>query len=130
MFGKRGDYMGWYGTSCHYKSGKDYVEQELLPDLAQSGEVLAYAITRGAAYVALRRSDDSVIAVVCLIRQNDGEWLCKILDESCGPVADNCPKRLLSLLSWPAPSESAESWRDRCAAKFKTPVAWRGRARI
>lgn len=66
--------------------------------------------------------DDTGFGIVCLTTGNCGH---KLIGEDCGPCEDRCPKKLLEMLRWPAPSEWAEAWRKRCAARFKTPVRWK-----
>lgn len=119
--------MGWYGSCSSAVTPAQFVKEEILPDLAESGEVIDWAMAGSDAYIALRLPDGTVMAVVYLIRRDAGEWVCKGLGESAGPVADRCPKRLLEKLTWPAPGAYAEGWRDRCAGRFKTPVRWQGR---
>lgn len=78
---------------------------------AEGAQLLESAIVGGAYYAAVKLPDGRVIAGVALIEGNGY----KLMDESCGPYANECPPEILGLLS-PAASPFAQAWRDRCAA--------------
>jgi hypothetical protein len=64
----------------------------------------------GVVYIALRDSKDGVIAGVLFPR---GEGWYKLRSEYEGPVAEECPVRILDQLS-PTDDEIANDWRHRC----------------
>jgi len=62
-----------------------------------------------------------VWAAIVLVSFEKGTWnnFCyKDMDESCGPCAKNCPKRILDLLT-PTEYEYALNWREACYQKLK-----------
>lgn len=108
--------MGWWTCEANREATPLlYFERHVLPDL--SCAVLAYKAVGATIYGVTDKGE----AFVCLVRGNCGH---KLMSEWAGPVNDKCPKTLLEMLRWPAPSESAEQWRYRCAAHFKTAVRW------
>ncbi|MGO7251699.1 hypothetical protein ACCS63_35795, partial [Rhizobium brockwellii] len=73
-----------------------------------------------AAQVMTDGKGSEIFAVVCLIRWNprnkDGEHFgYKDMEESMGPCEDDCPERILRLLT-SSDNENALQWRRRCLA--------------
>jgi hypothetical protein len=76
--------------------------------------VLATARYGTVIYVAVRASDsDDVFGLVLLAERRDGVLFTKSINENAGPTQDECPARILDLLS-PASSKCARRWRERC----------------
>ena len=69
-------------------------------------------------YVARRLSSGQVICEVVLSEYQDGKTWVKVIDETMGPAVDQCPDTILRLLT-PIESETANSWRKRCAVRNK-----------
>lgn len=108
--------MGWDICEAHREATPMlYFERHVQPHL--NCKILAAKAVGTTVYAVC----DDGYALVCLTTGNCGY---KLIDEECGPAEDHCPKALLEMLRWPAPSDYAEQWRNRCAAHFKQPVKW------
>lgn len=123
--------MGW----TYYHEKPHNVKQELNNLLTWESErgthkVLDSAIVNMREYYAAvecAKPDGTryVFACIFLLDFARGEFGYKDMDESCGPNADNCPARILDLLTpLPSPelsepgSKYAAEWRARCRAKI------------
>lgn len=76
-----------------------------------------------AAEVTVNGEGREVIAIVCLVHWNPrdarGEHFgFKDMDETMGPCEDDCPERILKLLT-PTDNETALQWRRRCLANLR-----------
>jgi|HigsolmetaAR206D_1030411.scaffolds.fasta_scaffold00003_95 hypothetical protein len=110
--------MGWTSVPEYMLSGrstsdlKKFFESEWskggkfqLEDFSKKGNTL---------YLAVRRLDTGeVFAVVNLISFQKGEFFWKEIDETCGPLQQECPKRILERLT-PTDDETALRWRQAC----------------
>jgi hypothetical protein len=77
-------------------------------------------------YAAVRASrSDDVFALVLLTERADGVLYTKPVSEDMGPAEDQCPARILDLLSAPS-NEHARQWRERCRARLAAPRARKG----
>lgn len=71
----------------------------------------------------LAAEDGSItFGAVVLTERSGGEWGYKTMTEGCGPVASDCPKKVLALLSSLDPAQAGADadtirrWRDKCRA--------------
>jgi hypothetical protein len=79
-----------------------------------------------AAYAAVRDADDPsrVFGLVVLYSTSTSNWggvngrtlYTKAITEDMGPAEDECPARILKLLT-PTENEYASQWRERCRAR-------------
>lgn len=84
------------------------------------GDVIDHAVKGTTIYIAFRTPEGEInAAVVLTFKQRDGMWIYKGMTEREGPYEDKCPKRILRLLTNPAPNQRAEEWRSRCYSHFK-----------
>jgi uncharacterized protein DUF6927 len=80
--------------------------------------VLATARYGTVIYAAVQASDsDDVFGLVLLAERRDGVLFTKSINEDAEPAQDECPARILDLLT-PTSSECAERWRERCRARL------------
>jgi hypothetical protein len=113
--------MGWSFT--HKQKGEklfDFFSREFNHN---NGKVLDCATKNMVAYIAYefvpKRNEDTmkkeVIAIVCLLKYVKDEYNFgyKDMDESMGPCATDCPKRILDQLTPPL-NEYAAKWREEC----------------
>ena len=129
--------MGWLFMSRYHMGGhttpKAYLDAQFTydkgaTDAARGLRVIDSAIVGMRTYYAAaqlieRGRPGDVIAIVCLIRWNpnnrDGEHFgYKDMDETMGPCEDECPERILRLLT-PTDNEHALQWRRRCLANLR-----------
>ncbi|KAK0349864.1 hypothetical protein LTR94_031350, partial [Friedmanniomyces endolithicus] len=130
--------MGWLFMSRYAMGGhetpKAYLDAQFtyerdLPEGGTSGlRILDSAIVGLTTYYAAAQvtrdgTGGEVFAIVCLVRWNarskDGEHFgYKDMEESMGPCEDDCPERILRLLT-SSDSESALQWRRRCLANLR-----------
>ncbi len=117
--------MGW--TVTHKTPGtsvRAFFEDEFHSDWPDGriGRVIDCAAFLHEAYVAFevtypdgRRKE--VSAIVCLLKQGQSAYYnnfgYKDMSEDMGPIASNCPERILNLLT-PTDNKYALSWRKRC----------------
>ena len=114
--------MGWSGT--YYgknmpKKGRERIEA-VIRDAGMEWEtperkyeVIDTASHSTTCYFAVKRTDKTtgktfVFATVALTRANGGYFMIKIMDETSGPYAYDCPQHILDKLSTPANDWSAE----------------------
>jgi hypothetical protein len=77
-------------------------------------------------YAAVRASrGDDVFGLVLLTERGGGVLYTKPVSEDMGPAEDQCPARILDLLSAPS-NEHARQWRERCRARLAAPRAQKG----
>jgi hypothetical protein len=65
---------------------------------------------------AIRAPQGNVVICCALIRQEDGEWGYKLMDESMGPNYYDCPMQLLNMATEPTPGTYAAEWRAKVRA--------------
>lgn len=85
-------------------------------DLGQefADRVLATALQGTTVYAAVRSPDlASVFGLVLLTERRDGILYTKPISEDMGPAENDCPTRILDLLTEPS-NEHARKWRRRC----------------
>lgn len=113
--------MGWTGTYTE-RPAHEVVTEEL-----ESGGEWKVIARSGKYYVIERQgnpdSNPQRLAVVGLVERGEGMVYTKLVDETMGPVEDNCPTRLLDLLPAEAPNEYAAEWRARCRANAEAKAA-------
>ena len=118
-------------------SNKDYFQEYIFGD---NYEVLDAAQQRGKpVYLAVRHPEGYVFGCVVLVHYNRSDYFNfwhKEIDESSGPCEDECPERILKLLSpldeiygppfigpmkqyQSAPGQHAREWRARCWANVE-----------
>ena len=130
--------MGWLFMSRYAMGGhetpKAYLDAQFtyerdLPEGGTSGlRILDSAIVGLTTYYAAAQVTrdgvgHEVFAIVCLVRWNarskDGEHFgYKDMEESMGPCEDDCPERILRLLT-SSDNESALQWRRRCLVNLR-----------
>ncbi|WP_230771748.1 DUF6927 domain-containing protein [Sphingomonas sp. Leaf4] len=129
--------MGWLfmsvGAMKGHDSPKAYLDDQFTyqrdtPEGSTGLRVLASAVVGVRTYYAavqatVNGEGREIFAVVCLVRWNprnaQGEHFgYKDLDETMGPFEDECPERIMKLLS-PTDNESALQWRRRCLANLR-----------
>ena len=62
-----------------------------------------------------------VWCAICLTKVKDGEFYCKDMDETMGPLYYDCPKSILNLLS-ETDNKYALKWRQKCREKLNKTV--------
>ncbi len=121
--------MGW--TYTHKNSGqsvREFFEKEFnCTNESGSWKILDLAVVNmREAYMAMEiiptGQPRKVVGVVCLLgySKSDYNFGYKDMDESMGPNADNCPARILDLLTQ-TEYEYALSWRERCRKNLNRP---------
>lgn len=91
--------------------------------LEMSDRVLDTAVRGSVIYAAVRSAEGArVFALVLLVENEDGLIHTKSVLEEAGPAPDDCPRRILSLLSEPL-NDLAHDWRRRCYARLGSPDA-------
>lgn len=116
--------MGW--TVTHKARGtsvRTFFEGEFNTDWPDGriGRVIDCAAFLHEAYIAFEKTHPDghreVSAIVCLLRQTrDVDYYnfgYKDMPEDMGPIAHNCPERILNLLT-PTDNEYALEWRRKC----------------
>lgn len=116
--------MGWDGNYCK-KLGTRREEAELLLEYFNADgytlptRVLKHRLIGNTWYakVETTREDGSLLRwiAVCLVRWEDGMLMRKMMDNSMGPYADDCPVSWLNDV--PLAGKFDQEWRDRCRAK-------------
>jgi len=116
--------MGWDGNYCS-KPGTRREEAELLLEYFNADgytlptRVLKHRLIGNTWYakVETTREDGSVLRwiAVCLVRWEDGMLLRKMMDNSVGPYADDCPTSWFSDV--PVAGRFDQEWRNRCYAR-------------
>lgn len=120
--------MGWMYTTRHKgQSLKKFFEGRVGVEPDYPGrKILDFAVVRlRTAYAAFQVAPGEVIALVFLLDFNgDGHFPFgyKDMEESMGPCEDECPERILKLLT-PTTSEYALGWRKRCWARIEARKA-------
>lgn len=112
--------MGW--TSTHRPQGISNIDW-FQNNYGPKHKILASSQVRGGPiYMAVQHLGDSmggyVYGLVILTQwtRDDYNFSYKDIDESMGPNEDECPERILKLLSPIAPDDQsyARDWRERC----------------
>lgn len=125
--------MGWTYTNRYGQPAKDFIQTQVLTwsNSPHQYTVLDSAIVAMRTfYAAVERIDGdtkerTVWAAVILLdfAKRDGcDIGYKDMDESMGPCEDDCPERILKLLT-PTESEYANDWRGRCWKKIEARKA-------
>ncbi len=137
--------MGWLAMSRFHMGGhetpKAYLDAQFnytddLPDGGTQGlRILASSCVNNKVWYAaaqVMKNDEpgEVFGLICLVRWNpkarSGEHFAyKDMCESMGPCEDECPERILNLLT-PTDREHSIDWRARCRANIarrRRPVA-------
>lgn len=119
--------MGWTGVYGNYRTPREFLESYYAGEI-QEGRIIDLEVpdntfaagTEQEAYAAWKRDDGTVTAVVFLLDRQDAdtglmgkEYFVKEIGEEEGPHRDNCPQRILDLLSPPL-NVYAARWRRRC----------------
>jgi len=122
--------MGWDGNSLwDFGNMKDYMKKNYnWSNEFSTSKLLDYAVVnRQTVYAAIETTDRfgvrTVWADVILFRFTRTDYMKKDIEESMGPGEDDCPLRILKLLT-PTTKEYALDWRKRCyeriaLSKFK-----------
>ena len=117
--------MGWNEVfATHYKPDGSINKKVELDSMycweneAYYHKVIKSGFYGSTYYAAVRRLDkltreESILAVVCLVRTRGSVLVVKDMDESMGPVYYDCPKSILELLT-PTDNENANEWRRMC----------------
>lgn len=123
--------MGWtYTNKSSLNSAGNYIKDNLLtwnnPEYQYKvldGGVVKFRTYYGAVEkINLKTGQRDVFAVVILLnycRKDYYNFGYKDMDESMGPYEDNCPKRILELLT-PTDNKNANDWRERCWKKINS----------
>jgi hypothetical protein len=112
--------MGWTSTfRAPGLSTEEFFRQEF-PNTLAEGRVLASSCAGGNFYAAVRNDDGEVWCLVVLCKRSSGyfNFTYKEMDDRMGPNIDDCPAKILDLLT-PTDSEFANDWRARCRAKVE-----------
>lgn len=110
--------MGW--TYSHREKGmttEEYMQREY-----SSIKILESRMKNGVLYAAAcnpQVDPEEVFALVILTDWASGYYNFgyKDMDETCGPCEDDCPAKILDMLT-PTEHEFALAWRERCRAKI------------
>lgn len=118
--------MGWWGREIYpCPQGKDRLQYMITEeglndeDETHRWEVVDAVLRGSTAYAAVKRTvkatgEFKIFAVVMLSSYGRDHYLMiKSMDESQGPYAYNCPKRIIERLT-PTDSEYALRWRAAC----------------
>ncbi len=106
--------MGW--TNLHKDPKQSLADFFKHTFTSPSYEVLDVASYLNVSYIALKRPDNTVTAIVCLIMHTPNDhynFSYKDMDEGMGPYENTCPERILKLLT-PTEDKYALAWRTRC----------------
>jgi len=120
-----GDIMGWHGSQMGLHQSKlEFVLEMGRP--AEGVSIVDYAQRGHTFYIAYKRADTGrVTACVALLKTTKDGWgYVKFIDEECGPLHYDCPKRILDKLS-PTTHEYALEWRKKCHAQRGEAAAQR-----
>jgi len=110
--------MGWV---TYYRPPGQTDREHFTKELLDGGrEILDCATVRNTFYAAVKDPSGEVWALVCLLQRTRGEhnFGYKSMDETVGPGVQDCPARILDLLT-PTQSKYALEWRDRCRAQLE-----------
>ena len=113
--------MGWFEERITRPiTEKQYITQVLAE--GYSGTVRAVALVNHVAYIAYTPKDSQeVVALVFPIRtrrRGGSRWLAHTpMDETVGPVQQDCPARILDMLT-PTEHAWANDWRTACRANL------------
>jgi hypothetical protein len=115
--------MGWLFT--HRDRGTSNRDWFLANSLGPKFTIHADATVKGTWYAAVSHENkpDQVFCLVYLTRwmpKDEYNFGYKDMDESVGPYANDCPARILDLLT-PTDSEYANAFRKRCRAFAALP---------
>jgi len=115
--------MGW--TALHRQRGistKEFYQKELWAN-GKYKIILASQPNPSEAYLAVRRPDGAVFAMVCAQEWRRGyiNFVYKVGDEGMGPAWYNCPRKILEALSPVKELYPIETW------AFKHAALWRVR---
>lgn len=108
--------MGWTSMYTGFGSGNSRRIKEFIMDEWTSPKIQPIDFSRkgNTIYQAIKVIETGeVFAVVTMISFHKGEFYWKDIDETMGPVQEDCPQRILKLLS-PTDSDFANDWRKRC----------------
>ena len=119
--------MGWDGTiATHYKNGRIDRKAKCDERLTWSNDKRAVRVVKstlvGSTYYAAVEYKDivedvtEIVGAVILTSVDGREILMKVMQDTSGPCACDCPVSILNLLT-PTDSEWANEWRDKCRAK-------------
>ena len=118
--------MGWSGNYCTKPATRKEQAELLLEYFNADGYTLPTRVLKHRligsvwyAKVETTREDGSVLRwiAVCLVRWESGMLLRKMMDNSVGPYADDCPTSWFSDV--PVAGRFDQEWRDRCYTRQK-----------
>lgn len=105
--------MGWdYLTVARPANAKQFLDEEF-----KEGLVASAMHGKNEYYAAYRSKNGDVFGMVVILDRKKGEFGWKSMDESMGPYYNNCPAKILDLLTAPT-NEYALAWRNRCRANL------------
>ena len=115
--------MGWTGDLWENPRGKeelkDYFERRLYSS-TQENKIIDYSIKGNVFYAAVKTNEEVWGLVVYFgykttryKTHQETEFLYKMDDETVGPHAKECPKRIIKKLT-PTESDWANQWRRAC----------------
>lgn len=109
--------MGW--TFLHRRKGLR--TEDILQEHMRPFDLLATRSVGNVVYAAIKNPEDGhVFGAVILTAYHNNEycnWGFKFIEESMGPMEQDCPAAILNMLS-PPRGQYAEEWRERCRAKL------------
>lgn len=118
--------MGWlfttYDKLLYEKvNKKELVEKEINKE---DYDILKSRMVGSTYYAAVKeKATEKVYGLVVLTSYEEYGWYfefgTKFIDETCGPVKDDCPMSIIKLLT-PTDSEWANEWRERCRKKAES----------
>lgn len=129
--------MGWTGTALTHSRPVSAIEairadlgDEILPRILAHARKPAAGGDGHVVYAAVQAHNDphTVFGLVLLMSTGSSAWSdgrelrTKAMDETQGPCEDECPKKILDLLS-DTDHERALEWRARCRKNLKEAAA-------
>lgn len=109
--------MGWLFSWDRSVDRKALVAEKVA-DYKREGMYVDHSAVGNTLYIAAQMKDE-VLIVVYLLRGGGQEsgWGYKDLDESMGPMVNDCPEKILKLSTCQHPT--AVKWREGCRARRK-----------
>lgn len=116
--------MGWTSISASdVGRTANEINQFLIKEMERGGHLKVLDVSKkgNVVYMAVRQIKlGNIFAAVIPYSFDKGEFFWKEMDDSCGPVQKDCPKRILNQLT-PTDSEFANQWRKECLANLTKP---------
>ena len=112
--------MGWIGDMWENPRGKEELKDYFENHLTRGNKIIDCSIKRNVFYAAVKKGEEVWALVVYFgykttryKTHQETEFLYKMNDETVGPWARECPKRIIKKLT-PTESDWANQWRRAC----------------